>query len=249
MNKRHVLILLPLIALSGCSNISSKYSIKSINYLDNIDSLSEIKTPITSQQISAHMRAKSNFMVFFYSTDCGSCESFKENIIRYQKENKVLIYFYDCYGTLETLYGLEPSLSGKIDHPCLSIFKNGNVVYTISKQKTENYNTFKSVLKNHHSSSLTSYLESVDTLTNYLEEKDESYIITYDSKSQNDLTYINSYISKNNKNILVLDRNRYNNAIIDQLNLYFEVDSFNDSTCAYYNKPTQEKSTIDYHLS
>ena len=249
MKKRNILFLLPIIVLCGCNNIASKYSIKSINYLDSIDDLSEIKTPITSQQISASMRAKSSFMVLFYSTDCGSCSTFKENVIRYQKENNVLIYYYDCYNSLTNLYTLEPSLKGKIDYPCFLIFKNGNVVYTITKQKIENSNTFKSVLKNHHTPSLTSYLESLSALTNYLENKEESYIITYDSKSENDLNYINSFYVKNDKNTLVLDKNRYNNEIIEQLNTYFEIDSFNDSTCAYYNKLSQEKSTIDYHLS
>ena len=229
--------------LVGCGINNSKYSIEVISVFDQ-----EATTySINNQKLMNLVDSGFDIPVFFYSTTCSSCETSLKVVSDYAKEKKIQMYYYDVASNNSGII-LEhyPSIGEYIPYPCLMLFKNKDVGYTMYEDKVSSKNNFSTIFKNHYSVGSKYSLTKLESLTRYIDTLEESYIVSYNSEDKNVAAKALDKCSNIEENILYLDSNYVENGVFDQLNTIFNIDYSGQSLFGYFNKKTAEWTAVNY---
>lgn len=233
--------------LLGCSPVPGKYKNNAIINFDNVLNNNK-QYDITTDRL-INLIDNSFVNVFFYSSTCAPCESAVAMLERYERENDILIYHYDInnanYNTLLNRYDF---FGSNINYPCVMLIEKEELKYEISEDKFSSYANFETIMDNHLLMNNLYTLSSNISLSNYLQEKDESLIFVYDSLEESPLIFFDENIAnslnKNSKNILLLDRNYCETSVFSSLFNYFGVEENITAFIGYYDEET--KRFADY---
>lgn len=243
-----LMIIAPL--LLGCSPVPDKYKNDFIFNFDNAIENNE-QFDITTDRL-INLIDNSFVNVFFYSSTCTPCLDAINMVERYEKETDILLYHYDVnnanYNLLLNKYDF---LDSNINYPSIMLLEKGEFKYEINEDKFSSYSNFKKIIDSHLLNKNLYILTKEESLNSYLNEYETSLVFVYDSSNSDQLVFFDEHLrnslNKNNKNILLLDRNYCETVLFSSLFNYFNIEENITNFIGYYDQ--EIKRFADYMIN
>lgn len=143
MNKLFSLSILPLLVCS-CSKHGSHYLVKNI---DSFFSESLLRV-FDIDEVESMIKTNNEFMIYFSSTGCSSCDIVSQALEEYLPQNRILMYNLDYQNQkdLAELFVAKYPENFKLEFPSVYIVKQ-NEVTQISTSKLDSYNRISNTFK------------------------------------------------------------------------------------------------------
>lgn len=242
--KKAIFYLLPLL-LTGCHNIKNQDAIYSINVLDN----SPIE--LLADNVINLIEEKYSFPLLIYTSQCGYCDSAKENINKYVNEYKIAIYQIEIYD--KSLSYLNERLPNYFPmdgaYPVLFILNKGIISYKSKINDLTNYSNFKKLMNAYLLESNLIATSNLDSFKEYQKDNLDYLLFIYNSSQKEEKFIYQKYIYPNlkikNKNIVILDYFLLNTNFIDEIKQLFEIENDDINLLSIVEKG-EIKTTLSY---
>lgn len=208
----------PSLLVSACSTYGSHYLVR------NIDSFFSDKLfeDFNSDKVETMMNTGNEFMVYFSSTGCSSCETISGVLREYLPQNRVLMFNLDYATQREELDVAMAKFEGKFksEFPSVYIVKGNDVTQIPSTKLNSSSKVGNTFREYQHDCNV--YFGTGDVLSKIYKEPDKinfsefSYVsFNFENKKLLDLykTHLSTYIENLTSPIIVSDYKEINDQI------------------------------------
>lgn len=242
--KKWIFLPIILICLSGRDSIDNPYSIPVFQNIDiQVNEESPTFVEVSNKDVSFLINSNSTFALFLYSESCNYCDSAKETLDTYFRNNNYLIYSYEYVAlAYSNLFGSFPSIfPSQFSSPSLYLISRQSLTYSFDTKVLLSYGKFRPVADQHI---LNSYIQtfSEETSFNYIiENQRDSFVFLYDGLSIESLTIFNDIvhplvIKQRKKYVTLIDKNALDNDVFLSISQYYLIDEEADNIAIYKNK-------------
>ena len=202
------------------------------------------------------LSTKQSFALEMYLDSCSHCRDFGKVLDEYIKKTGRQIYRCQPKTQEESEYihnvlGVEfPDVFGGFDGvPTFQLIDDGKLTYEFNPNKFSSYTAFDTIAKKHFLSGNLYTASNKAGVESFLNDKTEYIIYCFDhssSVSAEIMTEIYDYEIKNNKNVLLINKNELLLENYLEITTYLEVNP--DNEFALYGHDDKIEKTTDYTL-
>ncbi len=157
--KIKVLLVLPILLLSGCDNEQNKIYLERNALLENNLVTSEDDITLFTKSADNDLliklsETKQDYVVYTYSENCSFCTSFLPILKDYLLDTHHLIYSYNASSNdLNALNSYLPDVYSVLGTPNMSFFKDGKKISELASSRFQNAHNFKIAFESYITSS------------------------------------------------------------------------------------------------
>lgn len=250
--KKWIFLPILLVGLTGCDSIGNPYS---IHVYQNIDIQVNEESPsfleVSNTDLSSLINSNSTFALLLYSQSCTYCESAKETLSTYVKNNGFLIYSYEyvalAYSNLvESFPSIFPS---QFSSPSLYLISEKSLTYSFNTEVLLSYSKFRPVADQHIFGSFIQTFSTQASFNFIIENQRDNFVFLYERSSIESLTIFNEVIyplvnNQKKKYATLIDKSSLNNDVIFSILDYYQVDEEASNIAIYKNKNGEITSTL-----